>query len=131
MGSCFLSTNAQQVEIIEVVRDDVVHGINVTLPASELTVQKIHGASKSRSSSCQRVVLGGFPVPNKDIVSRWLFPFHGRHPPVDCSLEGNGRILFNVFRMVQQILIYTFTNRSIVVVPGTISQLFYTILADS
>ena len=72
MGSCLFPANTQQVEVVLVMGDDVVHGINVALPAYLVPVQNVHCRSKTRHPLPQCVVLGGLPVPNKDVVSRGL-----------------------------------------------------------
>lgn len=68
MGACFLPTHSQQVQVVEVVRDDVVHGIDVTFPAGEVTVEEVHGGPKPCDPLGKGVILGRLPVPNKDIM---------------------------------------------------------------
>ena len=97
--------------------DDVVHGIIMTLIANKISVEHIHGSTKTRNSFGQNVSLGGFPGANKDFVCRRLILLDWRDPPPNCNLEGQGSILFNVFRMVQQIHFQLFTDFSIIVVP--------------
>ncbi|GER27871.1 protein kinase protein with adenine nucleotidealpha hydrolases-like domain, partial [Striga asiatica] len=103
MISSQLPTNTKQVQIIEIVRYDVVHCINITLTANNITVHDIHSGSKSSYTFGQCVILCGFPVPDKYIVGRRYAAFGRRHPRPNCRLECESCILFNVFGMVQQV----------------------------
>lgn len=96
----FLTTNTHQVKVIQVMRYNNIHGIDITLTTDTLAIQNIHGGSKSRSSFGQSVVLCGFPVSNKGFVTGRLSLFERCHPPPDCCLEGQGGVLFDVFWMI-------------------------------
>ena len=81
--------------------DDVVHGLIMTLTTNKISIEHIHGSTKTRNSFGQNV--------------RRLILFDWRDPPP--NQEGQCSILFNVFRMVQQIHLQLFTEFSIIVVP--------------
>ena len=70
--ACLLSADSQQVKVIQEMRDDAVHAINVTLAANLISVEDVHGGAEARVSLRQGVVLGGLPVADKNIVSRGL-----------------------------------------------------------
>lgn len=117
MGAGLLPANAHQVKIMLVMRHHGVHLINITLTTNTVPIQDVHRGSKPGHSFSQGVVLGGLPGSHEGIMSRRQSLLGRGHPPVDCSLEGQSGILLNVFRMVQQICLQTFSNRPVVVVP--------------
>ncbi|KAF5951804.1 hypothetical protein HYC85_009748 [Camellia sinensis] len=97
--------DSRQVKIIKVMRDDVVHGINVTLATNTISVKDIHGGAETRKQLLHGIVLGELPVSDRNIMSGRLSLIDWGHPPPYCSLESKGCVLLNVFQMVQQISI--------------------------
>lgn len=68
MRACLFSANSNKIKIIQVMGDNVVHGVNVTLTTNLVPIKQIDGGAKPRSSLGQSVVLRWLPFPNKDIM---------------------------------------------------------------
>ena len=64
-----LSADSQQVKVIQEMRDDAVHAINIALAANLISVEDIHGGAEAQGPLRQSVVLGGLPVSDKNVVS--------------------------------------------------------------
>lgn len=50
MGPSCFSTDTHQVKIVQVMCDDGVHVINITLATCTFTIEDVHGATESRIS---------------------------------------------------------------------------------
>lgn len=68
MRPSFLSADTHQVKVIQVVGNDVIHGINITLAANLIPVENVNGGAKVRTPFGQGVILGGLPIANEDIM---------------------------------------------------------------
>lgn len=68
MSPRLITTETHQIEVILVMRDNVVHGVNITLPTDGITIENIHGCAETRNPFGQGVVLGWLPIANKDIM---------------------------------------------------------------
>lgn len=117
VGACFLPSHTQQVQVVEIVRDDVVHGVDIAFPAGEVSVEEVHCGPKSWDPLGKGVILGGLPVPDKDVVGWRLALLYWGVPLPYCSLEGQGCILLDVLWVVQEVHFQCFTSRAVVVIP--------------
>lgn len=117
VGSSLLSSNTHEVKVVQIVGDRVVHVLIISLSTHLISIESIHSGPKTWDTLGQGVILSGLPAPNKDIMGRRLVLLHWSHPPPNCSLKCQGGILFDVFRVVQQVHLQSFPSFSIVVVP--------------
>lgn len=101
MGSSLLSSDAHKVKVVQVVGNRVAHVLIISLSTHLISVENIHGSPKTWDPLGQGVILGGLPAPNEDIMGWRLVLLRWSHPSPNCSLKGQGGILFNVFRVVQ------------------------------
>lgn len=119
MSPGLITTKTHQIEVILVMRNNVVHGVDITLPTNGIAIENIHGCAETRKPFRQGVILGGFPIANKDIMGWRLWLLHWVHPHPYCSLECNGSILLNIFRMSQQVKLQCFPNLAVIEIPTT------------
>lgn len=112
-----LAADAHEVEVVLVVRDDDVHVVDVALAADLVAVEHVHGGAEPGEALGERVVLGGLPVAHEHVVRRRLLLLHRRHPPPHRRHERHRRVLLQVLRVVEQVLVYPVARRAIVVVP--------------
>lgn len=117
VGSGFLPPDAHQVEVMLIVRNDGVHLINITLPTDTIPIEDVHRCSESGHALGQSVVLCGLPRSHECFVSGRESFFRRCHPAPHRCLEGQSSVLFNVFWMVEQVLLQGFACFAIVVVP--------------
>lgn len=125
MRPSFVTANTHKVKVIKIMGNDIVHGINITLTTNAIPVEDVHGGTETGNPFGVCIIFGWFPVANECIMSRRLTFLYWCHPSPNGSLESQGGILFNVLRMVQQILLEGLTSFSIVVVPETTNKRTY------
>jgi hypothetical protein len=114
-----LTADAHEVEVILVVRDYNVHGVDVSLAADRLAVEYVHGGAEPRQAFAERVVLGRLPVAHEGVVRRRLALLDRRHPPPHRRHECQRRVLLQVLWVVEQIRLDPVTGSAVVVVPET------------
>lgn len=117
VGSGFFPADAHEVEVMQVMGDGIVHGVNFTLATGRIAIEDVDGGAKARDSLGERVVLGGFPFTYEHIMGWGQVLLRWGHPPPNCSLKCYSRIVFNVLWVVQQINFQGLACLSIVVVP--------------
>jgi hypothetical protein len=114
-----LTSDSHEVEVVLVVRDDDVHIINEALATFGVAVEHVDGGAEAREALAERVVLGGFPGAHEHVVRRRLLLLYRVHPPPHRCLPSQRRVLLQVLRVVEQVLLDPVTDGAVVVVPGS------------
>jgi len=99
MGPSLFSTNTKKIKIVQVMGNNIVHGVHITLTTNSIPVENVHCSAKTRNAVLHSVIFGRLPVANEGIMSRGLILLYWCHPSPNCSLESKGCILLYIFRM--------------------------------